>query len=44
MTYKEAWLKSIDEYNSYGLAATDPKFRIDKNQAGLMLGFKAGYP
>ena len=41
MPYKDAWLKAIEEYNGYGVAATDVKHRIDKSQAGLMLGFKA---
>ena len=40
MAYREAWLKAIDEYNAYGFAAHDARYRIDKTQAGLMLGFK----
>lgn len=41
MPYKDAWLLAVEEYNSYGIASQDPKYRIDKSQAGLMLGFKA---
>ena len=29
------------EYNGYGVASQDPKQRIDRTQATLMLGFKA---
>lgn len=41
MTYSDAWLKAIEEYNGYGFASRDPKQRIDRTQASLMLGFKA---
>ena len=41
MTYSDAWMKAIEEYNGYGFASRDPKQRIDRTQASLMLGFKA---
>lgn len=35
---------AIEEYNSYGLAASVAKLRIDKTTANLMFGFKVtGY-
>lgn len=43
MAYKDAWLRSIEEYNSFGICAMDSKHRIDKIQAGLMFGFKVGF-
>lgn len=41
--YREAWEAAIEEYNNYGRAALGTKGKIDKAQANLMYGFKAGY-
>lgn len=39
--YRRAWDKAIAEYNSFGLAQSVPKLKIDDATSGLMFGFKA---
>ena len=39
--YRTAFMDAIAEFNSYGIAAVQVKFRITQNDAGLMYGFKA---
>ena len=43
MEYVLAWHQAIDEFNSFGIALTNPKSRIDTATAKLMFGFKAGH-
>ena len=40
LDYRGAWNAAVAEYNSYGLAAHDPKLQVDKSTANLMFGFK----
>ena len=39
--YKQAFLDAIAEYNSYGISASNPKYRVDDQQALDLFGFKA---
>ncbi|CAJ1344536.1 unnamed protein product [Effrenium voratum] len=40
--FRSAFLASINEYNSYGAAATNAKYQIDESTAMLLYGFKVG--
>ena len=40
--YRKRFLEGVAEYNSYGIAAVNPKYRLDPGTASLYLGFKAG--
>lgn len=39
--FKDAWMASVSEYNSYGLAQFASRFRIDTETALSLFGFKA---
>lgn len=39
--YRKAWDKAIAEFNSFGLARSSSKLRIDDTTSSLMFGFKA---
>ena len=39
--YKQAFMDGVAEYNNYGSAVTNPKYRIDDEQALSLYAFKA---
>ena len=39
--YKQAFLDAIAEYNCYGISVSNPKYRVDDQQALDLYGFKA---
>lgn len=39
---KRAFLDSVSEYNSFGVALANPRYRIDSAAAASMFGFKEG--
>ena len=39
--YKSAWMDTIAEYNNYGFAANNPKYRVDDDAALQLYSFKA---
>ena len=38
--FRNAFLRSIDEYNNYGVAATNTKYQMSHDTAVLLYGFK----
>ena len=42
-SFKNAWMASVSEYNSYGLAQFASRFRIDNETALSLFGFKAAW-
>jgi hypothetical protein len=38
--FKLAFMDAIDEYNSFGFAATNPKYRVEQQAALELYGFK----
>ena len=41
--YREAWEAAIEEYNNFGQATFGAKVKVEKGQAQLFYGFKAGF-
>lgn len=37
-------MDAVAEYNSYGYASTNPKYRVDDQTALELYGFKASWP
>lgn len=42
--FKNAFLRGIEEYNNYGTAATNSKYRIDATTGLQLWGFKVSWP
>jgi len=42
--FKAAFMDAVAEYNSYGYASTNPKYRVDDQTALELYGFKASWP
>lgn len=41
--FRDAFLRSVDEYNSYGVAAMNPRYQVQKELAVQLYGFKVAW-
>ena len=42
--FKAAFMDAVSEYNSFGYAATNARYRVDDQAALELFGFKASWP